>query len=87
MSRIMFDDNCPGCRPAMLNPQTGEILKPDSPEMQVINDVWAHTTFRERLAFHRVCCLNSRMTYELIIVRDLSKRMADAIRLRIGSAA
>lgn len=59
MSREAFDDECPGCRPALVDPRTGEKYADSSPPMVALNAVWAATPVETRRAFHRVTCLDS----------------------------
>lgn len=57
MVKHAFCDTCPGCRPALLDPTTGKVLKPDHPIMVKVNRVWQHeTTYAQRKAFVEVCC-------------------------------
>lgn len=75
MSITQFDDNCPGCRPALIDPETGKKL-PDSDQIVQITDrVWAATTRKEREAFHNVCCLNSRKASDMKIMSAITKRI------------
>ena len=60
MSRESHDDNCEGCKPALIDTTTGQPLAPDSPMMQAVMGVWAKTTLPQRQAWHRVTCLMSR---------------------------
>lgn len=71
MSREKFDDNCPGCRPVILDPETGKVLPPDDPAMQQMLAIWARSSFAQREAFHRVMCLNSRDEIDLTLVKEL----------------
>jgi hypothetical protein len=73
-----FEDNCEGCRPACINPETGEVLAEDDPVMIAINRVWESTTLEERKAFHDVCCLNSRNHADLAHVNQIVTRVKAA---------
>ena len=75
MSIQQFDDNCPGCRPAILDVKTGKVLPDDDPIMAKILAIWANTTLGEREAFHRVMCLNSREPLDLFLVRGLTDKL------------
>lgn len=79
MSKWKFDDNCKGCRPAMLDVQTHRVLPDDSPQMKCVLAVWAETTLDERKAFHRFTCLNSRKNRDVRIVQELQLRMQKAL--------
>jgi hypothetical protein len=77
LSRLIFSDDCPGCRPAMIDMQTGRPLSDDDPVMQAMNDVWAKTTYAERQSFHRFTCLGSMEPVDLMTIRAIQKRMHD----------
>lgn len=79
MSVEKFDDNCPGCKPALIDMETGTALPPESPIMQVVNHVWADSTLADREAFHNVCCLNSRAPADLSLALALNQRMKIAL--------
>lgn len=56
-----FCDSCPGCRPALMNPKTGQVLQNDDPLMIKVNDIWDNqTTYAQRRAFIEVTLHNSR---------------------------
>lgn len=74
MSREQFDDDCPGCKPAILDVQTGQPLNEDHPIMVKVMTVWDGTTLAERQAYHNVMCQNSREPSDLELVnRVISK--------------
>jgi hypothetical protein len=74
MSFEQFDDNCPGCKPAILDLQTGRPLPADHPSMIKITAIWETTSRVQRQAFHRVMCLNSRDPVDLLIVKCIADR-------------
>lgn len=76
MSIEVYDDSCPGCRPVLLDPATGWALPDDSPAMLALRRVWNLTTLKERQAFHRVCCLNSRDPADLAVMESIAKRFS-----------
>ncbi len=80
MSREEFQDNCAGCRPALLDLETKKPLPPDSPEMQAINAVWETTTIEERQAYHHICCQNSRAPEDLRTVEPLIAKIQNALK-------
>ena len=69
-----FDDNCPGCRPAILDVKTGKVLPDDDPIMAKMLGVWATTTLTQRRTYHCVMCLNSRDPIDLLIVQSIIDR-------------
>ena len=64
----LFSDECPGCRPAVMD-HTGAVLEDDHPMMQSINRAWSRTTLGQRQAFHRCTCLNSCDPVDLALVK------------------
>lgn len=81
MSMKQFDDNCPGCRPVLVNAKTGKALPEDSPTMRVVLEfVWAKTTPEERRAFHRFTCLNSRDGHDVAIAASIARRIEAALK-------
>lgn len=79
MSLDRFNDDCPGCRPALTNARTGERLPVDSPEMRAVNRVWSTTTRAEREAFHRVTCMRSAAEADVALFFDLAERVKRAV--------
>lgn len=80
MSWEEFSDECPGCRPALIDVETGKVLPEDSPTMQIIFTVWRRTTRKERQVFHRVTCLNSRVPSDLRIFHAVTMRLQSALQ-------
>jgi len=55
-----FCDSCSGCRPAMLNVQTGKPLPATDPMMIKVNQIWDNdTSYAQRRAFIEVTLKNS----------------------------
>ena len=79
MSREQHDDNCPGCRPVLLDLTTKQPLPDDSPEMVACNEVWDGTNLIERQAWHRVTCQNSRLPGDLRLAGAIADRMKTAM--------
>ena len=66
LERHEFCDHCPGCRPALLNAETGQPLPADDPLMVKVAKIWAtETTYAERKAFIDVTVHNSRAPADL----------------------
>jgi len=80
MSYQEHQDDCPLCRPAVIDVNTNRVLSDDAPIMKAILGVWAGTTLEERQAFHRFTCLNSRETVDMNLMAGLQQRMAIAMR-------
>ena len=77
-----FSDDCPGCRPAVLNEKTGQHVADDHPVMQAVLKMWGETTFDERKAYHAVICQNSNDPEHLKIVY----RLIDQVQRRLRDA-
>lgn len=77
MPMNQFSDDCPGCRPAILDFATGKALSDDHPVMQKMLSIWLETTYEERQAYHRVMCQNSRAITDLMIVEVIVKKLKD----------
>jgi hypothetical protein len=75
MSIERFEDDCPGCRPCLIDVKTGQIMGEDEPPMRAAMRVWRATSRFEREAFHRVCCLNSRNPVDLQVIQSISGRI------------
>lgn len=79
MSNLIFDDDCAGCRPAMLDVKTGKPLPDDDPNMVIVNRLWRETTLAERQAWHRFTCLNSRAQVDVITAAVFAQRVEKAL--------
>jgi hypothetical protein len=75
-----FCDHCPGCRPVIFNPVTGQVYPLDSPVMKVVNRIWDHdTTYAERKAFIEVALHNSRQPEHLRLAQAVTGKMQAAL--------
>ena len=79
MSWEVYEDECPGCRPVLINPETGKVIPDSAPEMQAVLRTWRQTTRDERLVFHRVTCLNSTSATDMQAMHLLMQRMQFAM--------
>lgn len=75
MPMNQFSDDCPGCRPAMLDVETGKVLPDDHPMMKKVLEIWQTTTLAERQAFHRVMCQNSRAVSDIAVVGKIVNQL------------
>jgi hypothetical protein len=75
MSLQKYDDNCPGCRPAIMDLKTKQVLPDDHPLMVKMLAIWEKTSIGERRAYHRVMCLNSRDAIDLFIVNGVVRKL------------
>ena len=78
MSRVLFDDECPGCRPAMMDVKIRRLFADDSVEMTIVNRLWSETTIEERRAWHRVTCQNSRSLVDMQFTNAFADRLEAA---------
>lgn len=75
-----FCDSCPGCRPAMLDMQTGQVMANDHPMMIVVNRIWDHeTTFAQRKGFIEVTLKNCRNPHEMRLFQEVSEKIQAAL--------
>jgi hypothetical protein len=79
MSWEKHDDNCPGCRPAIINRKTMKAFADGSPVMMAVDKVWDATTPSEREAWHRVTCQNSRAPSDLELSTQIANRIQAAL--------
>jgi len=78
MSRTKFDKDCPGCRPVLLDPNTGQQLSNESPYVKALNKAWNDAPNSLKEAFHRVTCLNSRAYEDIRRVQDFFSNRVNA---------
>jgi len=79
MSVQTFDDACKGCKPAMLDVKTGQMLPDDSPQMKIVLRVWSTLPIAEKQAWHRFTCLNSRTLLDVQIAKTFTDAVQDAL--------
>lgn len=80
MSLKYFEDDCPGCRPVLLDFNTMKAMPEDSKEMQAVLAVWGKTTVEERQAFHRFTCQNSRTPGDIEVMKSLSDKISKTLK-------
>lgn len=80
MSCNTFDPNCRGCRPGIINAQTGQVLPDTDPLMMIVNSVWDASTIEEQEAFWKVTVKNSRDPQDLSLAEALSARVQAKMR-------
>lgn len=69
-------ENCPGCRPVVFNPQDGELLGADHPMQRAADRAWRNALPAQRLAWHRVTCLNSTNPTDRMLAQAIVARLA-----------
>lgn len=76
-----FCDNCPGCRPAMLDVEANKPVSRDDPKMQIVDRIWDNeTTYAERKAFIEVTLKNSRLPNELKLAQRVIYKIQEGLR-------
>ena len=79
MSREQFEEGCRGCRPAVINLETGQAEPDNSPIMIAINRVYDYASYEEKESFHKFTCLNSRDPEVLRLAGGLIGRIKFAV--------
>jgi len=79
MSWSAFDDECTGCKPSMMDVETGLVLPDHAPPMKIVLRLWGETTLAERQAWHRVTCLNSRSLVDVQLAKNFMDRVQAAL--------
>jgi hypothetical protein len=75
-----FCDDCSGCRPALLNVETKQVLSNDDPIMVIVNRVWDNdTTYAQRRAFIEVTLHNSNHPAEIRLFEQVSDMIHEAL--------
>ena len=76
-----FCDDCPGCRPALLDLQTQQSLPDDDPIMVKVNRVWdSDTTYAQRRAFIKVTLHNSRNKQDMVRAQEVTQKIEVACK-------
>lgn len=79
MSWDTFDDNCPGCKPTMVELDSGKVLPDDHPQMVALLKMWRETTIHERRAWHAFTCQNLRDPLTMALIPGLQQKMEQAL--------
>jgi hypothetical protein len=80
MSWEHFDDNCPGCKPAIIDAITRKVLPDDHPIVVAAMAGFAETTLAERQGWHRFTCQNSRAPEDIAAARAVTFRMEQKMK-------
>jgi hypothetical protein len=81
VSRHDFDPNCPDCRPAILDINTGRPLPQNHPTMVAVNALWDDLPFEDQEALHRIWVKNSRDPADL----EVAERFTEAFQRRTSN--
>jgi hypothetical protein len=79
VSREQHNDDCRGCKPALINSLTRQLEPEDSPRMKAILEVWWKTTREEREAWHAATCLGDTSPDAMRLVRPLVLRFQQVV--------
>jgi hypothetical protein len=79
MSTKEFDDECSGCRPAMMDVKTKTMMPDDSPTMRTVLRIWNRLTLADKRAWHRFTCLQSRAIGDLAVAKRFSEAVEKAL--------
>ena len=80
MSREKYEDDCPLCRPIIIDAVSRTILPDDSPEMVAVLKLWDETTLEQRQAWHRITCNHSTDPTDQDLVRPFLQQMSLAVK-------
>ncbi len=72
-----FDPNCEGCRPAILDATTQQVLPKEHPVMVLMNEVWDSATHEEQEAYWKVTVKNSRDSKDLVLASNIIDRFKE----------
>lgn len=53
------------CRITLIHVETRQPLPDDDPKMVIVNKLWDQQTMATKIAYHNVCCCNSRDPLDL----------------------
>lgn len=70
-------ENCPGCRPVVVDQTTGKILPESHPTQRAAVRAWRNALPAQRTAWHRVTCLNSQNPIDLAMAQAIVDRIAE----------
>jgi hypothetical protein len=81
MSCEKFDPNCPGCRPAILDPISGQALPKDHPMVVVVNEVWDAAPREEQEACWRIWVKNGRDLADMELAASFMNKVQSKLNL------
>jgi len=85
MSREVFDPECAGCRPVLIDPETGKITPETDPVMVAILEAWKWIPRDQKEAWHRFTCQNSRDPNDLRLMTIVQAVFERACRKTVAS--
>jgi hypothetical protein len=79
LSCEVFDPNCEGCKPAMMD-SSGRKLGPDDPAMKIVNEEWGKTPRDEQEACWRIWVKNSRSPVDMVLAQSFFERVQNRLK-------
>lgn len=80
-----FCDECPLCRPALIDMRTGRSRGPDDKLMKAVNRIWDnHTSYEQRRAFIRVTRFNSQAPEDQHLFHEVAAKIQRVAELLEG---
>lgn len=70
-------ENCPDCRPIVFDPKTGKVLRAGHPLQLAADQAWRDALPAQRVAWHRVTCLNSADPLDRILATKIVERIEE----------
>lgn len=74
-----FDPNCPGCRPAIYDPSTKQVMAQDHPMMVAVNAVWDAAPREEQEACWRIWVKNGRDQSDLRLASAFMEKVQERL--------
>lgn len=79
MSVEKFDEQCLGCRPAMLDIRTGKLLPDTDPIMVKVLQLWSEQTKETKEAWHKITCQDSKNPFDRRLVGEFLGKFSQLI--------
>lgn len=74
-----YDENCPGCRPAMIDVKTGKRMASNHPVMLAVLSVYDNATLEERRALHKLWVDSDQSEENMRIAGPVIQRIQNAV--------
>jgi hypothetical protein len=79
MSRHEYSDDCPDCRPIVIDPRTGKSVPDDHPVIVAVMKMWNSSNLKQRKAYHAVTCNNSQDPKDIALLETMMMRVGHAL--------
>ena len=80
MSRDFYEDDCAGCKPAIIDQKTGQVMSDTDPIMVRVNAAFEKASRPQKMAWHNITCHNSRDPEDMTAVQPLLDSIQKAIK-------